>query len=185
MNFSTTLRTHTCGELNTSDINKEVCLCGWVYNIRDHGGVAFIDLRDEYGVTQVVINDDSVLKNTPKETVISVKGTVARRDDDTVNTKIATGEIEIRNSQIEVLGTVTNQLPFEISASTDTNEEIRLKYRVLDLRNDKVHNNIIKRSQIISFLRHKMEEHGFLEMQTPILGASSPEGARDFLVPSR
>ena len=185
MNFSTTLRTHTCGELNTSDINKEVCLCGWVYNIRDHGGVAFIDLRDEYGVTQVVINDDSVLKNTPKETVISVKGTVARRDDDTVNTKIATGEIEIRNSQIEVLGTVTNQLPFEISASTDTKEEIRLKYRFLDLRNDKVHNNIIKRSQIISFLRHKMEEHGFLEMQTPILGASSPEGARDFLVPSR
>lgn len=185
MDFSTKLRTHTCGELNTSDMDREVCLCGWVYNIRDHGGVAFIDLRDEYGVTQVVINDDSVLKNLPKETVISVKGTVAKRDDDTVNPKLATGEIEIRNSKVEVLGTVSNQLPFEISASTDTKEEIRLKYRFLDLRNDKVHNNIVKRSQIISFLRHQMEKHGFLEMQTPILGASSPEGARDFLVPSR
>lgn len=185
MDFSTKLRTHTCGELNISDIDREVCLCGWVYNIRDHGGVAFIDLRDEYGVTQVVINDDSVLKNLPKETVISVKGTVAKRDDDTVNPKLATGEIEIRNSSVEILGTVSNQLPFEISASTDTKEEIRLKYRFLDLRNDKVHNNIVKRSQIISFLRHQMEQHGFLEMQTPILGASSPEGARDFLVPSR
>lgn len=185
MDFSTSLRTHTCGELNISDINKEVCLCGWVSNIRDHGGVAFIDLRDEYGVTQVVVNDDSVLKNLPKETVISVKGTVAKRDEDTINPKLATGETEIRNCSVEILGTVSNQLPFEVASSEETKEEIRLKYRFLDLRNDKVHNNIVKRSQIISFLRHKMEEHGFLEMQTPILGASSPEGARDFLVPSR
>lgn len=185
MNFSTALRTHTCGELNISDIDREVCLCGWVSNIRDHGGVAFIDLRDEYGVTQVVINDDSVLKGIPKETVISVKGKVLRRDADTVNPKIATGEVEVRNCTIEVLGTVTNSLPFEIASSDETKEEIRLKYRFLDLRNEKVHANIVKRSQIITFLRQKMTELGFLEMQTPILGASSPEGARDFLVPSR
>lgn len=185
MNFKTDLRTHTCGELTAADIGKEAVLCGWVYNIRDHGGIIFIDLRDQYGVTQVLISDDEILHKISKETVISVKGTVAKRDPETVNPKISTGEIEIRNSEIEVLGAVYNQLPFEIATSTETKEDIRLKYRFLDLRNEKVKNNIILRSKVISYLRSLMTEKGFLEIQTPILSASSPEGARDYLVPSR
>ena len=142
-------------------------------------------MRDQYGVTQVLISDDEILHKISKETVISVKGTVAKRDPETVNPKISTGEIEIRNSEIEVLGAVYNQLPFEIATSTETKEDIRLKYRFLDLRNEKVKNNIILRSKVISYLRSLMTEKGFLEIQTPILSASSPEGARDYLVPSR
>ena len=160
-------------------------LCGWVFNIRDHGGVIFIDLRDSYGVTQVVVKDDSVLHEISKETVIAVEGAVTKRDADTVNPKISTGEIEITDADIKVLGAVYNPLPFEIATSTETKEDVRLKYRVLDLRNDKVRSIIVTRAQIISHLRTKMEEHGFMEVQTPILSASSPEGARDYLVPSR
>ena len=185
MDFSTSLRTHTCGELTTDLIGQKVCLCGWVFNIRDHGGVIFLDLRDGYGVTQVVVKDDSVLEGITKETVIRVNGVVTKRDADTVNPKLSTGEIEITDGTIDILGSVYNPLPFEVATSTETKEEVRLKYRFLDLRNDKVRSNIVTRSQIISHLRAKMEEHGFLEVQTPILSASSPEGARDFLVPSR
>ena len=185
MDFSTSLRTHTCGELNADSIGQRVSLCGWVFNIRDHGGVIFLDLRDSYGITQVVVKDDSVLHEISKETVIAVDGVVTKRDADTVNPKISTGEIEITDADIKVLGAVYNPLPFEIATSTETKEDVRLKYRFLDLRNDKVRANIVKRAQIISHLRAKMEEHGFMEVQTPILSASSPEGARDYLVPSR
>lgn len=185
MDFSTNLRTHTCGELNAGSIGQRVSLCGWVFNIRDHGGVIFIDLRDGYGITQVVVKDDAVLHEISKETVILVKGVVTQRSADTVNPKISTGEVEITDADISVLGAVYKSLPFEIATSTETKEDVRLKYRFLDLRNDKVRSNIVKRAKIIAHLRSKMEEHGFLEVQTPILSASSPEGARDYLVPSR
>ena len=185
MDLTTKLRSHTCGELCKNDIGKKVSLCGWVFNIRDHGGVIFIDLRDQYGITQVVIKDDALLNGISKETAVRVIGMVTERDAETVNKKITTGEIEITDVAIEVLGSVYEQLPFEVAHSTETKEEIRLKYRFLDLRNEKVHNNMVMRSKIISFLRNRMNELGFLEMQTPILGASSPEGARDYLVPSR
>ncbi len=185
MDLTTKLRSHTCGELCKNDIGKKVSLCGWVFNIRDHGGVIFIDLRDQYGITQVVIKDDALLNGISKETAVRVTGVVTERDAETVNKKITTGEIEITDVAIEVLGSVYEQLPFEVAHSTETKEEIRLKYRFLDLRNEKVHNNMVMRSKIISFLRNRMNELGFLEMQTPILGASSPEGARDYLVPSR
>lgn len=185
MDLTTKLRTHTCGELSRDDIGKEVSLCGWVFNIRDHGGVIFIDLRDQYGITQVVVKDDDILAKISKETAVKVTGKVTLRDEETINKKITTGEIEITDVCVEVLGTVYEQLPFEVAHSTETKEEIRLKYRFLDLRNEKVHNNMVMRSKIISFLRNRMTELGFLEMQTPILGASSPEGARDYLVPSR
>ena len=185
MDFSTKLRTHTCGELDENSIGQKVTLCGWVFNIRDHGGVIFLDLRDGYGITQIVVKDDTILHKLSKETVISVCGNVSKRDEETINEKISTGKIEITDAKIEILGSVYNSLPFEVATSTETKEEVRLKYRFLDLRNEKVRSNIVKRSQIISYLREKMTEHGFLEIQTPILSASSPEGARDFLVPSR
>lgn len=185
MDFSTHHRTHTCGELTLGQVGQQVTLCGWVSNIRDHGGVIFIDLRDQYGVTQIVLGDDSLLHGISRETVVSVSGPVRKRDEDTVNHKIATGQVEVVVRQIQILGAVYQPLPFEIASSHETKEEVRLKYRFLDLRNETVHHHIVKRAQIISFLRKKMEEHGFLEVQTPILSASSPEGARDFLVPSR
>ena len=179
------LRTHTCAELNESNIGQKVTLAGWVDVIRDHGGVLFVDLRDHYGVTQIVFNDDSLLKGIGKETVISVDGVVTKRDAETVNQKIATGLIEVRCDRVEVLGPCQQALPFEIENSKATREDVRLKYRFLDLRNPEIHKNIVLRSQILSYLRSQMEEMGFLEIQTPILTASSPEGARDFLVPSR
>ena len=178
-------RTHNCGELNKAQVGESVRIAGWVDTIRDHGGVIFIDLRDHYGVTQVVLNDESLLKGIGKEFVISVGGVVGLRDAETVNPKIATGEIELKAESITVLGEAQRQLPFEISESTKTKEDIRLKYRFLDLRNPEVHNNILLRSRITSYLRRKMEDMGFVEIQTPILTASSPEGARDYLVPSR
>lgn len=178
-------RTHNCNELRESDVNKQVSLAGWVDTIRDHGGVLFVDLRDHYGVSQIVISDDSLLKGISKETVISVNGVVTKRDAETVNDKLETGKIEVRATEVEVLGPCERTLPFEIMNSTATREDVRLKYRYLDLRNPKIHNNIVLRSQIISYLRKQMEERGFLEIQTPILTASSPEGARDYLVPSR
>ncbi|MBQ9939635.1 MAG: aspartate--tRNA ligase [Oscillospiraceae bacterium] len=179
------LRTHNCNELNFDNIGQRVTLTGWVDTIRDHGGVLFVDLRDHYGVTQIVFNDDSLLNGITKEYVILVEGNVTERDPETVNPKIDTGKIEVRADKLEVLGPCKLNLPFEIDASTQTREDVRLKYRYLDLRNRKIHDNIVLRSKILSYLRSQMEEMGFLEIQTPILTASSPEGARDYLVPSR
>ena len=179
------LRTHTCNELNTNHIGQSVTLTGWIETVRDHGGVLFVDLRDHYGVTQIVFSDDAMLAGIAKETVVLIEGEVTKRDEETVNPKIETGHIEVRASKIEVLGPCLLGLPFEIDTSTQTREEVRLKYRYLDLRNRKIHNNIVLRSKILSYLRAQMEELGFMEIQTPILTASSPEGARDYLVPSR
>ncbi len=179
------LRTHNCNELRESDIGKSVTVAGWVDTVRDHGGVIFVDLRDHYGITQVVFSDDSMLKGISKETVIKVDGTVTKRDEDTVNPKLETGTIEVKADALDVLGPCENPLPFEIQNSTVTREDIRLKYRYLDLRNRKIHDNIVLRSKIITYLRRQMEDLGFMEIQTPILTASSPEGARDYLVPSR
>ena len=179
------LRTHTCNELNTEHIGQKVTLTGWIDTVRDHGGVLFVDLRDHYGVTQIVFSDDSMISGMSKETVVLVEGVVTKRDEETINQKINTGLIEIRAEKIEVLGPCQLGLPFEIDASTLTREEVRLKYRYLDLRNRKIHDNIVLRSKILSYLRRQMEDMGFMEIQTPILTASSPEGARDYLVPSR
>ncbi len=178
-------RTHNCDELREANIGEKVKLAGWIDTIRDHGGVLFVDLRDHYGITQLVVHDDSMLKGIQKETVISATGEVKKRDEETVNKKLGTGLIEVHVSEIETLGKCTQRLPFEISESLATREDVRLKYRYLDLRNREMHNNIVLRSKIISYLRKKMEEMGFTEIQTPILTASSPEGARDYLVPSR
>ncbi len=177
-------RTHRCNEIREEHIGKTVQLAGWVDVIRDHGGVLFVDLRDETGVTQVVVHDESLLKGVSKETVLSVSGTVTKRDENTVNAKIETGLVELVTDSLEVLGVCSRDLPFEIG-SNDTNENIRLKHRFLDLRNPDLHKNIILRSKVIGHMRRLMEERGFMDIQTPILTASSPEGARDFLVPSR
>ncbi len=179
------LRTHNLNELRESNIGERVTLSGWVDTIRDHGGVLFVDLRDHFGVTQIVLSDDSLLSGIGKETVIKVEGVVTKRDEETVNKKLETGTIEVKCDKVEVLGPCESNLPFEISQSTNTREDVRLKYRYLDLRNPKIHNNIVLRSKIISYLRRQMENLGFMEIQTPILTASSPEGARDYLVPSR
>jgi len=172
-------------EIGEQHIGQSLQVAGWVENIRDHGGVSFIDLRDMYGVLQVVIRKTELLKGIVKEMCLSIEGPVEKRDEETYNPKIPTGTIELEAQQITVLGKVYSQLPFEIMTSKETREDIRLKYRYLDLRNAKVKDNIIFRSQVISFLRQKMTEMGFLEIQTPILCASSPEGARDYIVPSR
>ena len=184
MNFKTALRTHTCGELGVADIGKQVTLCGWIDTVRDHGGIVFVDLRDRYGVTQIVVDPDMVTR-LQKESSVSFSGVVEERAPETVNARIATGKIEVRAAAMEVLGTVYNMLPFEPSDSLNIKEETRLKYRFLDLRNPKMTERIKLRADLIAFLRKKMEEHGFTDVQTPILTASSPEGARDFLVPSR
>ena len=179
------LRTHTCNELRIENIGAHVTLTGWIETIRDHGGVLFLDLRDHYGVTQIVFSDDKMLSGITKESVVLIEGQVTKRDEDTVNPKLDTGLIEVRAERIEVLGPCVLGLPFEIDASTQTREEVRLRHRYLDLRNRKIHDNIVMRAKVISYLRRQMEELGFMEIQTPILTASSPEGARDFLVPSR
>lgn len=178
-------RTHNCAELRISDVNRRVILAGWVNTVRDHGGVIFVDLRDHYGVMQIVFNDGSVINGIGRESVISVEGVLSERSSDTVNPKIETGDVELRVERINVLSRALRTLPFDIETSTHTKEEVRLKYRFLDLRNPTVHNNIVMRSKITSFIRSKMEELGFMEIQTPILSSSSPEGARDYLVPSR
>lgn len=175
----------TVKEIGEQHIGQTLRVAGWVENIRDHGGVSFIDLRDMYGVLQVVLRQDGLLKGITKEMCISVEGRIEKRDEETYNPKIPTGTIELEARTIDVLGKVYQQLPFEIMTSRETREDIRLKYRYLDLRNAKVKDNIIFRSQVIAFLRQKMTEMGFLEIQTPILCASSPEGARDYIVPSR
>lgn len=178
-------RTNTCGELTIKDLDKKVTLAGFVSTIRDHGGVMFVDLRDHYGTTQIVVHDDSMLKGVSKETVIKVTGTVVKRDEETINKKIATGEIEVVIDSLELLSDTAKALPFEVDESKKVSEDVRLKYRFLDLRNPKVHENIVLRSKAFNFLRNKMQELGFLEVQTPILTSSSPEGARDFIIPSR
>lgn len=178
-------RTLSCGDIRESNIGQEIKLAGWVENIRDHGGVMFLDLRDQYGVTQVVIHDDVMLDGVNRESTITVKGKVVKREEETINEKLDTGMVELHADSLEVLGKCKNNLPFEVVTSTNTNEDVRLKYRYLDLRNPKVHNNIIFRSEVISFIRKEMNEMGFIEINTPILSASSPEGARDYLIPSR
>jgi len=178
-------RTLFCNDIRDEHIGKTVELAGWVDVVRDHGGVIFIDLRDYTGVTQVVIHNEELLKNVNRETVITVSGVVSKRDPDTVNDKIETGNVELVADSLKVLGKSQNMLPFEVRASRQSKDELRLKYRYLDLRNPKNHDNLVMRSKIIRHLRNKMEEKDFLDMQTPILTASSPEGARDFLVPSR
>lgn len=178
-------RTHLCGEISEKEIGREVRVAGWIENIRDHGGVKFVDLRDHYGVVQIVIYDNNLLNNVTKESTVSAAGKVVLRDEDTINPKINTGTVEVKVTSLTVLGKSLSNLPFEVELSKETKEDVRLKYRFLDLRNPKVHQNIVLRSQILSFLRNKMTELGFLEIQTPILSASSPEGARDYLIPSR
>ena len=175
----------TIEEIVEQHIGQELQMAGWVENIRDHGGVSFIDLRDMYGVLQVVIRQPQLLKGITKEMCLSIAGKVEKRDAQTYNPKLPTGTIELEAARIQVLGKVYKQLPFEIMTSREIREDVRLKYRYLDLRNAKVKENIMFRSRVISFLREKMTQLGFLEIQTPILCASSPEGARDYIVPSR
>ncbi|MDD6235318.1 MAG: aspartate--tRNA ligase [Lachnospiraceae bacterium] len=178
-------RDTTLNNVSENDIGKEIKVAGWVENIRDHGGVSFIDLRDMYAVLQVVIRDAELLKGIKKEECISVEGLMEQRDEETYNPKIPSGTIELEAHKITTLGQVYTTLPFEVQTSKEVNESVRLKYRYLDLRNEKVKNNILFRSQVIAFLRQKMTEMGFVDIQTPILCASSPEGARDYIVPSR
>ncbi|MEE0315713.1 MAG: aspartate--tRNA ligase [Butyrivibrio crossotus] len=178
-------RDMTLENLDESYIGKELKVAGWVEKIRDHGGVSFIDLRDMYGVLQVVIRDTELLKGIKKEESISVEGLMEQRDEETYNPKIKSGTIELEAHKITTLGQVYTQLPFEIQTSKEVREDVRLKYRYLDLRNEKVKDNILFRSKVIAYLRQKMTEMGFVEIQTPILCASSPEGARDYIVPSR
>ncbi len=178
-------RTATIQDIRESDIGRELKAAGWVENIRDHGGVSFLDLRDMYGVLQVVLRDTALLEGITREMCISVTGILEKRDEETYNPRIPTGTVELEARTIAVLGKVYKPLPFEVMTSKETREEVRLKYRYLDLRNAKVKDAIVFRSKVIACLREKMTEMGFLEIQTPILCASSPEGARDYIVPSR
>ena len=181
-------RTHNCNEINIKHIDKDVLLSGWVHKKRDHGNLLFIDLRDNFGVTQCIVDKEnqnfSELEKIPLETVIKIEGKVVKRTSETINSELSTGEIEIQINTFDVLGK-TKELPLPVFSDQEYSEEIRLKYRFLDLRRKKIHNNIILRSKVISFIRKEMENLGFNEFQTPILTSSSPEGARDFLVPSR
>ena len=181
-------RSHTCGELRTTDVDSNVRLSGWLHNRRDLGGVIFVDLRDNSGIVQLVVRSDSAayepLSNLPKETVLRADGRALRREAENVNPDLPTGEIEVQVSEIEVLGSC-DPLPFSVFPEEKVNEETRLTYRFLDLRRQRMHRNIQLRSAVIATIRQKMTERGFLDLQTPILSATSPEGARDFLVPSR
>ena len=181
-------RSHNCNELRKKDIGNDVLLSGWINKKRDHGNILFIDLRDNYGITQCIIDKENnrfqELEKMQLETVIQINGTVVDRSSDTKNEDIDTGEIEVSIKSYEILGKC-KELPMPIFSDQEYAEEIRLKYRYLDLRRKKIHENIILRSKVISFIRNEMKNLGFLEFQTPILTSSSPEGARDFLVPSR
>ncbi|MGB7269058.1 MAG: aspartate--tRNA ligase [Albidovulum sp.] len=181
-------RSHTCAELNTSHAGQEVRLSGWVHRVRDHGGVLFVDLRDHYGMTQVLADSDSpalaAIERLKAETVIRIDGRVKARDAALINPKIPTGEVEVYVTAIEVLGTA-DELPLPVFGDQDYPEETRLTYRFLDLRREKLHANMMLRSNVVRSLRNRMWDKGFTEFQTPIITASSPEGARDFLVPSR
>ena len=182
-------RTHTCNEISLEDVGKKVRIAGFVQTIRNHGGVVFLDIRDMYGVTQVVTsgNEDELdfASHIPIEYSVSVYGTVRKRDEETINLKIKTGMVEIFIEEIKILGKRTKNLPFEVNSDQEVREDLRLKYRFLDLRNDRLKNNLLLRAQVLQYLRNQMTEQGFLEVQTPILTSSSPEGARDYLVPSR
>ena len=178
-------RTIYCGDITEKEIDSYVRVSGWIENIRDHGGVIFLDIRDEHGIVQIVSNDDSIFSGMTKESCVTVYGLVRKRDEDDYNEKLSTGTIEILVDSIKMLSKAPNELPFDIKSSTSVNEETRLKYRYLDLRNEKVHSNIKLRSEVLKFLRNKMDSMGFTEVQTPIITASSPEGARDFIIPSR
>jgi aspartyl-tRNA synthetase len=181
-------RTHNCNELRKNDLDKDISISGWINKKRDHGNLLFIDLRDNYGITQCIIDKENKnfldLEKTQLETVIKVSGKVVSRSDETINKDIETGEIEVVINEFEILGTC-KELPMPVFSDQEYAEEIRLKYRFLDLRRKKIHENIILRSKVISYIRNEMTKLGFLEFQTPILTSSSPEGARDFLVPSR
>ena len=181
-------RSHHCNELRKTDVGSKVFLSGWINKKRDHGNLLFIDLRDNYGITQCIIDKEnpnfSKLEKIQLETVVKFNGKVINRTEDTINKEIDTGEIEVEIENFETLG-VCNELPMPVFTDQEYSEEIRLKYRFLDLRRKKIHENIILRSKVISFIRNEMNKLGFLEFQTPILTSSSPEGARDFLVPSR
>ncbi|MEC8087030.1 MAG: aspartate--tRNA ligase [Pseudomonadota bacterium] len=181
-------RTHNCGELRAENAGSEVRLSGWVHRKRDHGNLLFLDLRDHFGLTQCVVEVDSTIfpqiEALKLETVICVTGEIAARDGETKNPDLPTGEVELRINNCEVLGT-TEQLPLEVNSDRDYGEETRLRYRFLDLRREKIHRNIVLRSNVISSIRRRMIDQGFMEFQTPILTSTSPEGARDFLVPSR
>ena len=181
-------RTHNCNELRKDDLNKDISISGWINKKRDHGNLLFIDLRDNYGITQCIIDKENKnfldLEKTQLETVIKINGKVVNRSDETINKDIETGEIEVAIKEFEILGTC-KELPMPVFSDQEYAEEIRLKYRFLDLRRKKIHENIILRSKVISYIRNEMTKLGFLEFQTPILTSSSPEGARDFLVPSR
>ena len=174
-----------CGCVSESDIGSVVRIAGWVENIRDHGGVIFVDVRDEEGTVQLVSNNDKIFDGLTRESAVTVSGTVRKRDEDDYNPRLKTGTVEILVDDIKVLGAAPHELPFEIMSSTSVSEDVRLKYRYLDLRNEKVHKNIKLRSEVLKYIRHKMDGLGFTEVQTPIITASSPEGARDFLIPSR
>ena len=182
-------RTYTCGELREKHVGEKIKLAGWIETIRDLGGVIFIDLRDQYGITQVVASGNEKLvdevSRIPIESTVSFEGTVRLRDEETVNRNIETGTVELFIESYEILGKRTKMLPFDIQSSRDVREDLRLQYRYLDLRNPKCRDNIILRAKVIQFLRNEMIKRGFLEVQTPILTSSSPEGARDYLVPSR
>ena len=181
-------RTHMCNELGLEDVGKKVKLSGFVKTIRDLGGVIFVDLRDHYGVTQLLINTEDMIDKVSKVTVestICVEGEVLKRDAQNVNPAIKTGEIEVRVNSLTVLGKAKNVLPFKVEGSENVREDLRLEYRFLDLRNEEIHKKIVFRSKVLKFLRDKMDSMNFTEVQTPILANSSPEGARDFLVPSR
>ena len=175
----------TIGEIGEEHIGRTLQAAGWIENIRDHGGVSFLDLRDMYGVLQVVIRRGELLEGLSRESCITVQGVVEKRSEDTYNPRLSTGTIELEAREIQVLGRVCRPLPFEVMTSRETREEVRLKYRYLDLRNSRVRDNILFRARLLGFLRQKMTELGFVEIQTPILSSSSPEGARDYLVPSR
>lgn len=186
MFLSNKYRDHNTSMLSESDIGATVRVSGWVENIRDHGGIKFIDLRDHYGVLQVTLqNNESLLDGVNKECAVSISGKIIKRDESTFNDKISTGTIELEAESLDILGKVSIQLPFEVPSSKESGEDVRLRYRFLDMRNRKVHDNIVFRSNVMSFMREKMTEMGFLELQTPILSTSSPEGARDYLIPSR
>ena len=184
-----TYRTHTCNEISLEDVGKKVKIAGFVETIRDLGGLVFLDIRDMYGITQVVTSaeeaDVDFASHIPIESSVCVEGIVRKRDPETINEKLKTGLVEIAIEKIEVLGKRTANLPFEINGNSDVREDLRLQYRFLDLRNTKLKDNIVLRAQVIQYLRSQMIEQGFLEVQTPILTSSSPEGARDYLVPSR
>lgn len=182
-------KTHTCNEISLEDVEKKVRIAGWVQTIRDLGGLVFLDIRDMYGITQVVTSgeakDVDFASHIPIESTVTVYGTVKKRDEETVNPKLKTGLVEIKIEDIKILGKRTKNIPFEINTNQEIREDLRLQYRYLDLRNERLQNNLKLRAQVLQFLRNQMQEQGFLEVQTPILTSSSPEGARDYLVPSR